>query len=106
MADFLPLFMFLAVCAALMLGYPVAFTLAGVALWCAGLGILLGHFDAQLLLAYPDRVFGVITNTTLIAVPLFIFMGVMLERSKLAEDLLENMAKVCGRLPGGLGISV
>lgn len=106
MAEFLPLLMFLAVCAALMLGYPVAFTLAGVALWCAGLGILLGHFDAQLLFAYPDRVFGVITNTTLIAVPLFIFMGVMLERSKLAEDLLENMAKVCGRLPGGLGISV
>lgn len=106
MADLLPLFMFLAVCAALMLGYPVAFTLAGVALWCAGLGILLGHFDAQLLFAYPDRVFGVMTNGTLIAVPLFIFMGVVLERSKLAEDLLENMAKACGKLPGGLGASV
>lgn len=106
MLELLPLFMFLAVCAALMLGYPVAFTLAGVALWCAGLGILLGHFDAQLLFAYPDRVFGIMTNTTLIAVPLFVFMGVMLERSKLAEDLLENMAKACGRLPGGLGISV
>jgi tripartite ATP-independent transporter DctM subunit len=106
MAEFLPLLMFLLVCAALLLGYPVAFTLAGVALWCAGLGILLGHFDAQLLLAYPDRVFGVMTNTTLIAVPLFVFMGVMLERSKLAEDLLENMAKACGHLPGGLGVSV
>jgi TRAP transporter, DctM subunit len=106
MSDLLPLLMFLAVCAALMLGYPVAFTLAGVALWCAGIGILTGHFDAQLLFAYPDRVYGIMTNGTLIAVPLFVFMGVMLERSKLAEDLLENMAKACGRLPGGLAISV
>lgn len=89
-----------------MLGYPVAFTLAGVALWFAGIGILLGNFDGQLLLAYPDRLFGIITNTTLIAVPLFVFMGVMLERSKLAEELLENMARACGRLPAGLGISV
>ncbi|MCR6653333.1 MAG: TRAP transporter large permease subunit [Cellvibrionaceae bacterium] len=106
MSELLPLLMFLAVCAALMLGYPVAFTLAGVALWCAGIGILTGHFDAQLLFAYPDRVFGIMTNGTLIAVPLFVFMGVMLERSKLAEDLLENMTKACGRLPGGLAISV
>jgi tripartite ATP-independent transporter DctM subunit len=89
-----------------MLGYPVAFTLAGVALWCAGIGIVTGHFDAQLLFAYPDRVYGIMTNSTLIAVPLFVFMGVMLERSKLAEDLLENMAKACGKLPGGLAISV
>ncbi len=106
MSDALPLLMFLTVCAVLMLGYPVAFTLAGVALWFAGIGILLGHFDAQLLLAYPDRVLGVMTNGTLIAVPLFVFMGVVLERSKLAEDLLENMARACGRLPGGLGVSV
>lgn len=98
--------MFLSVCAALMLGYPVAFTLAGVSLWFAGFSILTGHFDAQLLLAFPDRIYGIITNTTLIAVPLFVFMGVMLEKSKLAEELLENMAKVCGRLPAGLGVSV
>ena len=104
--ELLPIFMFLAVCVALMLGYPVAFTLAGVALICAGLGISLGIFDANLLLAYPDRVFGTMTNTTLIAVPLFVFMGVMLERSKLAEKLLENMALACGRLPAGLGLSV
>lgn len=106
MIELLPIIMFFVVCAALMLGYPVAFTLAGVALWFAGFGILLGVFDAQLLFAYPDRLFGVYTNTTLIAVPLFIFMGVMLERSKLAEELLENMGKACGRLPAGLGISV
>ena len=104
--EWLALLMFLCVCAALMLGYPVAFTLGGVALWFAGIGILLGAFDAQLLLAFPDRLFGIITNTTLIAVPLFVLMGVLLERSKLAEELLENMAKACGRLPSGLAISV
>lgn len=106
MLELLPLLMFLVVCLALMAGYPVAFTLAGVSLLFAGLGILLGVFDTNLLLAYPDRVFGIMTNTTLIAVPLFIFMGVMLERSKVAEELLENMAHACGRLPAGLGVSV
>ena len=104
--DFIPLFMFVAVCIALMAGFPVAFTLAGVALISAGLGILFGIFDTQLLLAYPDRVFGTISNDTLIAVPLFIFMGVLLERSKTAEELLENMGHACARLPGGLGVSV
>lgn len=106
MLELLSLLMFLVVCLALMAGYPVAFTLAGVSLLFAGLGILLGVFEANLLLAYPDRVFGVMTNNTLIAVPLFVFMGVMLERSKVAEELLENMAHACGRLPAGLGISV
>ncbi len=106
MAFLLPILMFLAICLALMLGYPVAFTLAGVALWFAGIGILSGHFDPHILLALPDRLYGIITNTTLIAVPLFVFMGVMLERSKLAEQLLENMAVACGRLPAGLGLSV
>ncbi|BFM13779.1 TRAP transporter large permease subunit [Simiduia litorea] len=106
MIEYLPLFLFAAVCLALMLGYPVAFTLAGVALIFAGLGILLGHFDPNLLLALPDRLYGTLTNVTLIAVPLFVFMGVMLERSRLAEDLLNNMARAFGRLPGGLGISV
>lgn len=106
MLELLPLLLFLAVCLTLMLGYPVAFTLAGVALLFAGLGILLGHFDPNLLLALPDRLYGTMTNVTLIAVPLFVFMGVMLERSRLAEDLLSNMAQACGRLPGGLGLSV
>ena len=106
MIEFIPLWMFLAICATLMLGYPVAFTLAGVALLFASFGILSGHFDGNLLFAYPDRVFGTMTNTTLIAVPLFIFMGVMLERSKIAEELLDNMARACGKLPAGLGLAV
>ncbi|UTA47965.1 TRAP transporter large permease subunit [Simiduia sp. 21SJ11W-1] len=106
MIELLPLLLFAAVCLVLMFGYPVAFTLAGVALLFAGLGILLGQFDPNLLLALPDRLFGTMTNVTLIAVPLFVFMGVMLERSRLAEDLLSNMARACGRLPGGLGLSV
>jgi len=104
--EFIPFIMFLVVCASLMLGYPVAFTLAGVSLIFAGFGIIMNIFDANLLMAYPDRVFGTMTNATLVAVPLFIFMGVMLERSKVAEDLLENMAHACGRLPAGLGVSV
>lgn len=106
MIEFIPLFMFMAVCAALMLGYPVAFTLAGVSLFCAALGIIFGVFDPDLLKAYPKRIFGTMTNVTLVAVPLFVLMGVTLERSKIAEELLENMAKLFGRMRGGLGISV
>ena len=105
-AELAPLLMFLAVCGVLMLGYPVAFSLAGTALIFASLGIVSGNFDPNLLKAMPDRLFGTIGNYTLIAVPLFVLMGVMLEKSRLAEELLENMAKACGRLPGGLGISV
>ena len=106
MLEFIPLIMFFAVGVTLIIGYPVAFTLAGVALLFAGFGIIMGIFNPNLLLAYPDRVFGTINNTTLIAVPLFILMGVLLERSKIAEELLENMGHVCSRLPAGLGISV
>ena len=106
MIEILPLLMFALVCACLMMGYSVAFTLAGVSLLCAGLGIITGHFDANLLRAFPDRMFGTMNNYTLIAVPLFVLMGVMLERSKLAEDLLNNMSHLCGRLPAGMGISV
>ncbi|WP_299981070.1 TRAP transporter large permease subunit [uncultured Pseudoteredinibacter sp.] len=106
MLELIPLFMFAAVCLALMAGYPVAFTLAGVALIFASAGILSGHFDANLLFTMPDRLFGTMSNITLIAVPLFVLMGVMLEKSRLAEELLENMAKLSGSLPGGLGIAV
>jgi tripartite ATP-independent transporter DctM subunit len=105
MIEFIPLFMFLAVCLVLMLGYPVAFTLAGVSLIFAGFGIITGHFDPHFLGALPGRMFGTISNTTLIAVPLFVLMGVILERSRVAEDLLNNMSAVFGRLHGGLGIS-
>lgn len=104
--EWLPLIMFLCVCGTLMLGYPVAFSLAGVALVFAAGGILSGHFEANLLFAYSDRVFGTLSNTTLIAVPLFVLMGVLLERSKVAERLLINMAHLCGALPAGLGLSV
>lgn len=104
--EFIPLLMFAVICVALMLGYPVALTLAGVALLFAGLGIVTGYFDPSWLRSFPARLFGIMTNYTLVAVPLFVFMGVMLEKSRLAEELLENMTKACGRLPGGLGISV
>lgn len=104
--ELIPLLLFACVCLALMLGYPVAFTLAGVSLLFAGLGIVSGHFDPQLLKALPDRLYGTMTNSTLIAVPLFVYMGVVLEKSRIAEDLLQNMAKLCGFLPGGLAVSV
>ena len=104
--EFIPLFMFLIVCLVLLLGYPVAFSLAGSALLFAGLGTATGVFDSSLLSAVPSRIYGIMTNTTLIAVPLFVFMGVMLEKSRLAEDLLSNMAKAFGRQKGGLAYAV
>ena len=98
--------MFAAVCLVLLLGYPVAFTLAGTALMFAFGGMLFGIFDTALLGALPSRIFGTMSNTTLIAVPLFVFMGVMLEKSRIAEELLENMASAFGGIRGGLGYSV
>ena len=106
MAEFIPLLMFIAVCLALLAGYPVALTLGGCALLFALLGTLTGHFDMAFLHALPNRLFGTVENTTLIAVPLFVFMGVMLEKSRLAEDLLESMAALFGRFRSGLGVSV
>ncbi len=96
----------IALTAALLAGYPVAFTLAGVALLFAGLGSLLGVFEPALLEAFPNRVFGIMNNATLVAVPLFVFMGAMLERSKLAEELLEAVAGLFGRRTGGLAVAV
>jgi TRAP-type mannitol/chloroaromatic compound transport system permease large subunit len=104
--EMIPLVLFAVVCVVLMLGYPVAFTLAGCSLLFAGLGIITGSFDPNLLKALPDRLFGTMSNATLIAVPLFVYMGVVLEKSKIAEDLLKNMARLCSFLPGGLAISV
>jgi tripartite ATP-independent transporter DctM subunit len=102
----IPLLLFVVVCLLLMAGYPVAFTLAGTALGFAFIGQLAGGFDAAFLDALPNRLYGIMTNVTLIAVPLFVFMGVMLERSRVAENLLDTMAALFGRLRGGLGISV
>ena len=90
----------------LMVGYPVALKLAGTALIFATIGSAVGHFDMAFLMALPNRIFGTIENTTLIAVPLFIFMGIMLEKSRLSEDLLESMADLFGNFRSGLGISV
>ncbi len=90
----------------LLVGFPVAFTLAGVWLLVALLGGFIGVFDLSLLTAFPQRIFSIMTNDILIAVTLFVFMGIMLERSKLAEELLENMARLFGRYPGGVTYSV
>ena len=104
--ELLAILMVVAVCALLFAGYPVALTLGGVSLAFALMGQALGAMDLGLLYALPQRIFGVMTNTVLLAIPLFIFMGVMLERSRIAEDLLETMGRLFGSLPGGLGISV
>ena len=100
------LVLFGAICALLLFGFPVALTLGGTALLFAAVGIITHTFDANLLAAIPARVFGIMTNETLIAVPLFVMMGVILEKSKIAEDLLVTMSKAFGRHPGGLGLSV
>lgn len=97
--------LFVGVMAALMLGYPIAFTLPGTALVFALLGWALGAFDLTYFNALPLRYWGVVTNEVLIAVPLFVFMGVMLERSQLAESLLNTMGELFGNLRGGLGLS-
>ncbi|GAC16935.1 TRAP transporter large permease [Aliiglaciecola lipolytica] len=104
--EYLSLVMFLIVCITLLLGYPVAYTLAGTALIFAGVGAFFGVFDTAYLQAVPSRLYGIVTNQTLIAVPLFVFMGVMLEKSKVAENLLIAMGQVFGRLKSGLAISV
>lgn len=104
--EFMPLVMFIAVCAVLMLGYPVAFTLSGVALIFALLGTVTGQFDSAFLEALPNRLFGIMGNQILIAVPLFVFMGVMLEKSRIAENLLKTMGGLFGSVRGGLAISV
>ena len=106
MIEFIPLILFVVICVSLLLGFPVAFTLGGVSLIFAGIGTIFGVFDLYLLETIPNRLFGIMTNTTLVAVPLFVFMGVILEKSKIAEKLLESMSEIFGRLKSGLGISV
>ncbi len=106
MAEYAPLIMFAVTFVLLLLGYPVALTLAGTALIAAACGILTGTFNAPLLMAAPFRLFGIMSNQTLIAVPLFVLMGVILEKSRIAENLLTAMGNLFGPAPGGLGISV
>ncbi len=98
--------LFVAVILILLAGFPVAFTLGGTALIFAGFGVLGGGFNEALLSGLPNRVFGIMTNETLVAVPLFVFMGVTLERARIAEELLETLSSLFGTLRGGLGISV
>jgi tripartite ATP-independent transporter DctM subunit len=105
LAETLAVLMVVAVIVALMAGYPVALTLAGVSLAFALVGDGLGVMNVAILGALPQRIFGVMTNDILLAIPLFIFMGVMLEQSRIAEDLLARMGRLFGSLRGGLGIS-
>ena len=98
--------MLVSLLAVLMTGFPVAFTLSGVALFFGIFGSFFDLFDMAFIQALPNRIYGIMTNDLLIAVPLFVFMGVMLERSKIAEELLDTMAHLLGSLKGGLGISV
>ena len=99
--------MFGGVCVMLVGGFPVAFSLAGVALMFAGISFAFDLFDPAFLGIFPNRVFGnAMVSEILVAVPLFVFMGVMLERSKVAEELLETMGMLFGSLKGGLGVSV
>jgi tripartite ATP-independent transporter DctM subunit len=98
--------MFFGIIGFLLIGFPVAFTLAGVSLMFGAVGMALGVFDPSNFGALPNRYIGFMTSEVLVAVPLFIFMGVMLERSNIAEQLLLTMAKLFGNLRGGLGMSV
>ncbi len=98
--------MFFAVLAMIFTGYPVAFALGGTALIFALIGSAVGVFDIPLLFALPERTFGTMSNFTLLAVPFFIFMGTVLEKSKLAEQLLETIGLLFGRFRGGLAIGV
>lgn len=106
MHELMPVLLFVGVVITLLAGYPVALSLGGTALAFALIGEVFGLFEPAFLEALPNRLYGVMTNETLIAVPLFVFMGVMLERSRVAESLLDTMAMLFGPLRGGLGISV
>ncbi len=100
------LLLFATVIVVLLAGFPVAFTLGGTALLFAAAGTAAGMFNDALLSSLPNRVFGIMSNETLVAVPLFVFMGVTLERARIAEELLDTLSRLFGALRGGLGISV
>jgi len=104
--EWIAIAMFFVVVVVLLAGYPVAFSLGGVALSFALVGIAVGGFDAAFLQTMPNRIFGIMSNETLLAVPLFVFMGVTLERAKIAENLLDSLSALFGSLRGGLGIAV
>ena len=105
-ANWLAPLMFVVVFAMIFVGYPVAFALGGTSLLFALIGVELGYFDWHLLFAIPERIFGIMSNFVLLAVPFFIFMGIVLEKAKLAEDLLTTIGKLFGPLRGGLALGV
>lgn len=106
MADYLGLWMFLGALLLIFTGYPVAFALGGSGILFALIGSATGHFDWILFSALPQRIFGIMGNYVLLAIPYFILMGTVLQRSGLAEDLLETFGILFGRLRGGLAIGV
>lgn len=105
-ADILAIALFIVSIFGVLAGFPIAFSLAGFSLFFAALGWVFGVFDPIILTSLPSRYYGLMTNEVLVAVPLFIFMGSVLERSKIAEALLETMGQLFGSLRGGLAISV
>ena len=106
MVEYLDLLMFAALMLAVLSGFPVAFSIAGTAIIFAFLGWSLGVLNISLLGAMSQRIFGLLTNGVLIAIPLFVLMGAVLEKSRIAEEMLDTMGRSFGRLRGGLGISV
>ena len=106
MTEYLDIIMFAALMGAILLGFPVSFSIAGVGIIFAYIGWYTGHMDVTLLGAMGQRVFGLLSNNVLIAIPLFVLMGAILEKSRIAEELLDTMGRLFGQLRGGLGISV
>lgn len=106
MLEFLPPLMFIALIIFLLKGYPISFSLAATGLFFSAIGISIGHLDFALLGALSDRFFGIISNETLLAIPFFTLMGLVLERTGMAEDLLNTMGQLFGKLRGGLAYSV
>ena len=104
--ELIPLLLLILVCSALLIGYPVAFTLAGVSILFALICVPFGIFDPTIFKSIPIRIFGIMNNVTLLAVPLFIFMGTTLEKSGIAAKMLENMAAAFRNTKGGLSISI
>ena len=104
--EIIPLLLIIFVCSSLLVGYPVAFTLAGVSIIFALICSIFGIFDLNLFKNLPIRIFGIMNNQTLLAVPLFIFMGVVLEKSGIAAKMLKDMAKAFAGVKSGLGISI
>ncbi len=104
--EWLSLLLFISIIAILLLGVPVSLALAGTSLIFAMIGIILGEFEASFLTGLPNRIYGIMTNPTLLAIPLFVFMGITLEKSKIAENLLESLSIIFSGIRGGLAISV